>query len=105
MGILDLFRRGKGGDQALSEETINEIRKYYKASFDKAHEAASAKVLDDVRVYPGQDPYMAAHTALLQQEDQMTTSAAVSAEKQTVAKYKIKKSQLQSILTGSKPTK
>jgi hypothetical protein len=98
MGILDFLRRGKRGNQAMSEETVSEIRKYYKASFDKAYDAARDKVLRDVRVYPGQDPYMAAHSAILQQEAKMTTSATGSAENQTVAKYKIKKSQLKSLL-------
>lgn len=98
MGILNYFRRGKPSNASLSEKAMKEIREYYKACYHKAHDASRDRVLDNVRVSPGQDPYMVGHSALLQHHDSMVTSARDAPEKQTMAKYKITRSELQSIV-------
>ena len=74
------------------------FKKYDLADYKKAYSVAKDKVLDNVRVFPGQDPYTVAFSALFQEESNMINSAKVSAEKETVAKYKIEKRHLQSLI-------
>jgi len=79
----------------IDRNNRKEICEYYQARYDEAYNVARQRVLDNVRVYPGQDPYAAGHTALLQHRDEMVNFAENAAQTQTLAKYKITAQQLQ----------
>ena len=83
---------------AIPESRQEEIRGHYHTCREKANDAARHRILEEVRVHPGQDPYMAAHSALLQEHDRMARSADSAAEKETVSKYGITPMQLKSVL-------
>ena len=84
--------------KTITEELRKEINEFYQTCYKKEYDAATDRVLKNVRVYPGQDPYMAGHSALLEQEDKIASSAKDNAEKQTISKYKITKQELHSIV-------
>jgi hypothetical protein len=82
----------------IPDATQKEISEYYHACYRKAHDAARRRVLEDVLVYPGQNPYEVAQTALLREHDSMAQSARNDAQKKTASKYGITLRQIEAIL-------
>ena len=87
-------------EEAIREQRRKEISDYYKRCYDRVYSAARDRVLGDVVVHPGQNPYQAGHAALLQHRDEMVRSARDAARRETIAKYEITERQLQSLIAS-----
>jgi len=85
----------------VGPEAKSEIREFYKTSYDQAYDRARDNALNSVRVGPGQDPYMVGHMALIQGGDAIMSQAKKDAEKETMAKYSVTKSELTAIVEAT----
>jgi len=98
MGLFDIFQKVGAGNEPLSEEKQNEIRKYYSDRYQEEYDKERDRVLNEVRVMPGQDPYMAATAALINGEEGIVLRAQKAAQKMTTVTFKISGKQLQATI-------
>jgi len=96
--LLASFGIQRAVSAGASSGMHGDIRAYYEAAFERARRATGDRVLDDVRVAPGEDPYVAGHTALLAHGAEIHRMATAKARLETLAEYGISEEDLNQIL-------